>query len=90
MAKGPDFELFSAVQLQDDPCYSSLGNCVSTLPATPGRGYPIDYKVANLGPDPDMVTTMDNERLASAMMDHAWEFNTKKSFDKWRNWALDV
>ena len=50
----------------------------------------MDYKVPNFGPDPDMVTTMDNERLASAMLDHAWEFNTKKSFEKWRNHALDV
>jgi hypothetical protein len=24
------------------------------------------------------------------MMNHAWEFNTKRSFEKWRNHALDV
>lgn len=90
MARGPDFSLFSALQLQDDPCYSSLGNCVSTLPPTPDRGFPIDYKVPNLGPDPDMVATMNNERLASKMLDHAWEFGTKNSFEKWRNFALDT
>jgi hypothetical protein len=90
MAKGPDFSLFSALQLQDDPCYSSLGNCVATLPPGPDRGYPIDYKVPSFGPDPDMVGTMENERIASAMLDHAWEFNTKRSFEKWRNRALDT
>jgi len=43
-----------------------------------------------LGADPDMVSTMENERIASAMIGHAWEFNTKRSFEKWRNRALDV
>ena len=37
-----------------------------------------------------MVGTMENERIASAMVGHAWEFNTKRSFEKWRNRALDV
>ena len=37
-----------------------------------------------------MVSTMENEKIASAMIGHAWEFNTKKSFEKWRNHALDV
>jgi len=43
-----------------------------------------------LGADPDMVSTMENERIASAMIGHAWEFNTKRSFEKYRNRALDV
>jgi len=50
----------------------------------------MDYKVPNFGPDPDMVGTMENEKIASAMLNHGWEFNTKKSFEKWRNRALDV
>lgn len=33
---------------------------------------------------------MENERIATALVGHAWEFNTKKSFEKWRNRALDV
>jgi hypothetical protein len=37
-----------------------------------------------------MVNTMDNEKIASAMIGHAWEFNTAKSKEKWRNRALDV
>jgi len=78
------------VQTQDDPCYSSLGNCLQTLPPKGGLGYPIDYKVPSYGPDPDMAATMEDEKIASAMIGHAWEFNTKKSFEKWRNRALDV
>ena len=84
------WDLDTLVQTQDDPCYSSLGNCLQTLPPVAGLDYPINYKVPSLGPDPDMVSTMENERIASAMIGHAWEFNTKKSFEKWRNHALDV
>jgi hypothetical protein len=84
------WDLDTLVQTQDDPCYSSLGNCLQTLPPVEGLGYPINYKVPSLGPDPDMVSTMENERIASAMIGHAWEFNTKRSFEKWRNHALDV
>ena len=40
--------------------------------------------------DPDIIATQENEKIASKMMDHAWEFHTKKSFEKWRNHALDV
>jgi len=78
------------VQTHDDPCYSSLGECLQTLPPVEGPSYPVDYKVPSFGPDPDMVGTMENERIASAMLDHAWEFHTKKSAEKWRNRALDV
>merc|ERR1712166_1162160 len=78
------------VQTQDDPCYSSLGECVQTLPPKADPGYPMDYVVPSYGPDPDMVGTMDNERIASAMIGHAWEFNTARSFEKWRNRALDT
>ncbi len=52
--------------------------------------FPIDYKVPSFGPDPDMVGTMENEKIASAMLNHAWEFNTKRSFEKWRNHAKDT
>ena len=78
------------VQTQDDPCYSSLGECIQTLPPKADAGYPMDYKVPSFGPDPDMVGTMENEKIASAMLNHGWEFNTKRSFEKWRNRALDV
>merc|ERR1712195_69102 len=80
------------VQTQDDPCYSSLGvdGCTQTLPPKGDLGYPTDYHVPNFGLDPDMIGTMENERIASAMVGHAWEFNTKRSFEKWRNHALDV
>lgn len=37
-----------------------------------------------------MVATMENEKIASAMLNHAWEFHTAKSAEKWRNRALDV
>jgi len=82
----------SLVQTQDDPCYSSLGvdGCTQTLPPKGDLGYPTDYHVPNFGLDPDMIGTMENERIASAMVGHAWEFNTKRSFEKWRNHALDV
>ena len=81
---------FVVTEMKDDPCYSSLGNCLQTLPPTEGAGYPMDYKVPSFGPDPDMVGTMANEKIASTMIGHAWEFNTKRSFEKWRNHALDV
>ena len=40
--------------------------------------------------DPDIIATQENEKIASKMMDHAWEFHTKRSFEKWRNRALDT
>ena len=79
----------SLIQTQDDPCYSSLGECLQTLPPK-GTEFPMGYKVPNFGPDPDMVGTMENEKIASTMLNHAWEFNTKKSFEKWRNRAKDT
>jgi len=81
---------FVVTEMKDDPCYSSLGTCIQTLPPSEDAGYPMDYKVPHFGPDPDMVGTMENEKIASAMIGHAWEFNTKRSFEKWRNHALDV
>jgi len=75
------------VQTQDDPCYNSTGTCLQTLPpvgADPDA-HPMDYKVPSFGPDPDMVSTMDNERLASKMVGQAWEFNTERSFLKWHH-----
>lgn len=38
--------------------------------------------------DPDILATQENEKIASAMIGHGWEFNTKRSFEKWRNHAL--
>lgn len=40
--------------------------------------------------DPDVINTEDNLKIAEAMVDHHWEFKTKKSFEKWRNRALDI
>lgn len=37
-----------------------------------------------------MAATMENEKIASAMIGHNWEFNTVKSYEKWRNRALDT
>ena len=45
----------------------------------------MDYPVPNLGQDPDIAASISNEKLASKMVPHDWEFGTKASALKWEN-----
>jgi hypothetical protein len=46
--------------------------------------------VPNNGADPDMVATLENEKLASTMVNHHWDFGTEESKAKWHNKAKDT
>ena len=40
--------------------------------------------------DKDIIGTQENEKVASALVGHAWSFKTPESFEKYRNRAKDV
>ena len=47
----------------------------------------MDYFVPNFGMDKDILATEANEKVASALVGHAWSFKTPESFEKYRNRA---
>jgi hypothetical protein len=79
----------SKVQLESDPICSSAG-CTQYKHKKPKLGYPINYPVPNNGADPDMVATLEHEKLASTMVNHHWDFGTEESKAKWHNKAKDT
>ena len=50
----------------------------------------MDYFVPNFGMDKDILSTQENEKVASALVGHAWSFKTPESFEKNRARAKDV
>jgi hypothetical protein len=50
----------------------------------------MDYFVPNFGMDHDVLATESNEKVASALVGHAWSFKTPESFEKYRIRAKDV
>ena len=42
----------------------------------------MDYFVPNFGMDKDIKSTLENEKVASALVGHGWEFNTVMSKEK--------
>lgn len=75
--------------MQSDPICSSAGCVQYKQPEGPAQ-HPMDYFVPNFGVDHDVLATESNEKLASAMVGHAWSFKTPESFEKNRNRAKDV
>ena len=87
---GADQPADSLVQLQSDPICSSAGCTQYKQPEGP-KLHPMDYFVPNFGMDKhDVVWTAENEKIASALVGHAWSFKTPESFEKYRNRAKDV
>ena len=76
-------------QMQSDPICSSAGCAQYKQPAGPPQ-HPMDYFVPNFGMDKDILATEANEKVASALVGHAWSFKTPESFEKYRNRAKDV
>ena len=75
--------------MQSDPICSSAGCVQYKQPEGPAQ-HPMDYFVPNFGVDHDVLATESNEKLASAMVGHAWSFHTPESFEKNRSRAKDV
>ena len=50
----------------------------------------MDYFVPNFGMDKDILSTQANEKVASALVGHAWSFKTPESAEKYRNRAKDI
>jgi len=50
----------------------------------------MDYFVPNFGMDHDIIATATDEKVASALVGHAWSFKTPESWEKWRNRAKEV
>ena len=75
--------------MQSDPICSSAGCTAYKQPEGPPQ-HPMDYFVPNFGMDHDVLATEANEKVASALVGHAWAFKTPESWEKWRNRAKDV
>ena len=84
-----DLQVDNEVNVNSDPICSSAG-CTQYKHKKAKLGYPINYPVPNLGQDPDMTSTIGNEKLASKMVGHNWEFGTDESKAKWHNVAKDT
>ena len=50
----------------------------------------MDYFVPNFGMDKEILASEADEKVASALVGHAWAFKTPESWEKWRNRAKDV
>jgi len=50
----------------------------------------MDYFVPNFGMDHDILASETDEKVASALVGHAWAFKTPESWEKWRNRAKDA
>ena len=50
----------------------------------------MDYFVPNFGMDHDIIASETDEKVASALVGHAWAFKTPESWEKWRNRAKDA
>jgi len=50
----------------------------------------MDYFVPNFGMDRDIKWSEEDEKVASALVGHAWAFKTPESWEKWRNRAKDA
>ena len=77
------------IQLESDPICSSAGCDQYKQPEGP-PGHPMDYFVPNFGMDKEIIGSIDDEKVASALVGHAWSFKTPESWEKWRNRAKDV
>ena len=75
--------------MRSDPIGSSAGNTQYKQPAGPAQ-HPMDYFVPNFGMDHDILASENNEKVASALVGHNWEFKTPESFEKYRLRAKDV
>jgi len=89
MVKDEEDKAASLVQLQSDPICSSAGCTQYKQPEGPPQ-HPMDYFVPNFGMDRDIKNTAEDEKVASALVGHAWSFKTPESWEKWRNRAKDV
>ena len=77
------------IQMESDPIGSSAGMTQYKQPAgTPPP--PMDYFVPNFGMDHDIIASENNEKIASALVGHAWAFKTPESFEKYRLRAKDA
>jgi len=77
------------IQLESDPICSSAGCDQYKQPDGPAPP-PMNYFVPNFGMDRDVINTLADEKVASALTGHAWSFKTPESWEKWRNRAKDV
>ena len=77
------------IQMESDPICSSAGCSQYKQPEGPPQ-HPMDYFVPNFGMDKDIIATETDEKVASALVGHAWSFKTPESWEKWRNRAKDV
>jgi len=77
------------MQIESDPICSSAGCTAYKQPEGP-KPPPMDYFVPNFGKDRDIIASEEDEKVASALVGHAWAFKTPESFEKWRNRAKDV
>ena len=74
---------------QSDPICSSAGCDQYKHPDLPDEP-PRDYFVPNFGKDIDIKNSIQDEKVASKLVGHRWNFKTEDSWEKYRNPAKDV
>jgi len=52
--------------------------------------HPRDYFVPSFGMDREILNSQEDERVASALLEHAWSFKTPESYEKSRLRATSV
>lgn len=50
----------------------------------------MDYFVPNFGMDKNIIASQTDEKVAEALVGHAWNFKTPESWEKYRNRAKDT
>lgn len=75
--------------MKSDPICSSAG-CDQYKHPEPPAGPPMNYPVPNFGQDVDIMSTLNNEKIASKMVGHDWKFKTPESWERYRNPAKDT
>ena len=66
------------------------GSSVQSIQDWEELNAPRDYFIPNFGMDKDIIQTEENEKVASALVGHAWAFKTPESYEKYRLRSLDT
>jgi hypothetical protein len=72
------------IHLESDPICDSSG-CTQYKHKKKDRGYDIDYPVADLGVDRDIIANHEDLKIAEGIVKHHLIMGTDESKEKWKN-----
>jgi len=83
--------LQTEAEVESDPINSSAG-LTQYLHPEAKAGHPMDYKVANFGQDHEVKDSISNEKIASKLVGHKWDWKENKARDivQYETRPLDV